>query len=168
MEKKFLTVFAVFDDKTQRKLKDLQDEILSVGLVGTQTMDIPFHLSLGSFPVEMEEELKLRIKSVCSERSNFEILLEKVGSFGNKVLFIEPKINQELIDLHNLFDGNFANGFDWHPHATMFCGADEDVVKAREILNTNFKNSLKTKIVSIQMGEFFPTRMISNESLIDL
>ena len=44
---KFLTVFAVFDDETQRKLKDIQNNILSLGEKGTQTMDIPFHITLG-------------------------------------------------------------------------------------------------------------------------
>ena len=83
MQKKFLTVFAVFDNETQKKLNSLQEKILSTGLVGTQTMDIPFHISLGSFPVEMEEELKQRIKEVCLNYFSFEILLEQINSFSN-------------------------------------------------------------------------------------
>ena len=62
---KFLTVFAVFDDSTQALLQSWQDDIFASGLVGTQTMGIPFHISLGSFPTNMEEELEERIKKVC-------------------------------------------------------------------------------------------------------
>ena len=50
----------------------------------------------------------------------------------------------------------------------MFCGCDEDVIKAREILNKNFTKPIKCKIVGVQMGEFFPTRMICKESLLNL
>ena len=161
---KFLTVFAVFDNETQKKLKKLQDEILALGYVGTQTMDIPFHISLGSFPVMDEEELKLRIKKICSNKKAFEIDLVEVNHFNDKVLFIEPKLNKNLKDLHNLFDCNFPNGFPWHAHATMFCGNEQEVIKANELLKKLFK-PLKAKIVSIQMGEFFPTRMLIEEQL---
>ena len=161
---KFLTVFAVFDDATQRKLKALQDRVLSLGYSGTQTMDIPFHISLGSFKVENEQELKARIKEVCSQKREFEINLNIVNHFNNKVLFIEPKENAELRCLHDLFDNNVADGFPWHAHATIFCGSEEQVIKAKECLYGVFK-PIKAKITAIQMGEFFPTRMIIAEKL---
>lgn len=164
MEEKFLTVFAVFDNKTQKKLKSMQDKILALGYAGTQTMDIPFHISLGSFPVKDEEELKSRIKKVCSTKESFEVDLVGVNHFNNKVLFIEPKLNKDLKDLHNLFDCNFPNGFPWHAHATIFCGSEKEVVMAKELLQKLFK-PIKAKIISIQMGEFFPTRRLVEEQL---
>ncbi|MDE6201186.1 MAG: 2'-5' RNA ligase family protein [Clostridiales bacterium] len=161
---KFLTVFAVFDDATQRALKAFQDKVLSLGYKGTQTMGIPFHISLGSFKVEDERELKARIKEVCSQYGEFEINLNKVNHFNNRVLFIEPEENVKLRCLHNLFDNNFADGFPWHAHATIFCGDEEQVINAKQCLNEIFK-PLKAKITGIQMGEFFPTRMIIEEKL---
>ncbi|MDE6441145.1 MAG: 2'-5' RNA ligase [Clostridia bacterium] len=162
---KFLTVFAVFDDATQQKLKTFQDKALSLGYPGTQTMGIPFHISLGSFKVEDELELKERIKEVCSQNHGFEINLNKVNHFNNRVLFIEPEENIKLSCLHDLFDCNFADGFPWHAHATIFCGSEEQVIKAKECLKFIFK-PLKAKITGIQMGEFFPTRMIIEENLL--
>lgn len=159
---KFLTVFAVFDNVTQQKLKTFQDRVLNIGYPGTQTMDIPFHISLGSFKVEDERELKARIKEVCSQQYEFEINLNKVNHFNNRVLFIEPEENMKLCYLHDLFDGNFADGFPWHAHATIFCGNEEQVIRAKECLNDIFK-PVKAKITGIQMGEFFPTRMIIEE-----
>ena len=161
---KFLTVFAVFDSMTQHKLKTLQDEVISLGYLGTQTMDIPFHISLGSFKVEYEQELKAKIKEICSQKCEFEINLNKVNHFENRVLFIEPEVNLMLNELHRLFDGNFADGFPWHAHTTIFCGIEEQVIKAQERLNNIFK-PVRAKITGIQMGEFFPTKMIIAEKL---
>lgn len=161
---KFLTVFAVFDDDTQQKLKALQDSVLSLGYAGTQTMGIPFHISLGSFKTEDESELVARIKEVCSQHCEFEINLNKVNHFNNRVLFIEPEENVNLRGLHELFDNNFADGFPWHAHATVFCGSEEQVIQAKQRLNDIFR-PIKATIVGIQMGEFFPTRTIIEEKL---
>lgn len=160
---KFLTVFAVFDDETQRILKTFQDKVLSLGYSGTQTMGIPFHISLGSFKVEDEHELTARIKKVCLQKYEFEINLNKVSHFNNRVLFIEPEENIDLRCLHNLFDSNFADGFPWHAHATIFCGSEEQVIEAKECLKNIFK-PVKALITGIQMGEFFPTRMLIEKS----
>ena len=131
---KFLTVFAVFDETTQSKLKDFQDSVLSLGYSGTQTMDIPFHISLGSFRVEYEQELKTKIKTICSQKYEFQINLNKVNHFENKVLYIEPENNTKLVELHNLFAGNFADGFPWHAHTTIFCGKEEQVKEALKLM----------------------------------
>ena len=165
MDRKFLTVFAVFDLQTQSKLKLWQDAVLKKGNCGTQTMDIPFHISLGSFPIECEQELILRIKDICSKKNKFKINLQKVNKFGNSVLFVQPENSEELFYLHSLFDNNYPNGFEWHAHATIFCGEDEEVLLAENVLNGQFEPFTAT-VTSIAMGEFFPTRMIIDETLL--
>ena len=161
---KFLTVFAVFDNETQIKLKNLQEKIFDLGHSGTQTMGIPFHISLGSFSVDCELDLKNKIKETCKGNMQFDITLNKVNHFNNKVLFIEPEVNENLRKLHNLFDNNYADGFPWHAHATIFCGDENQVIDAKNLLMKSF-NPIKAKIVGIQMGEFFPTRMILQDEL---
>ena len=161
---KFLSVFAVFDSNTQKILQSFQDEVCNLGYVGTQTMGIPFHISLGSFNIEEEQELKARIKAVCAQKHEFAINLIKVNHFNHRVLFIEPEESIELKGLHDLFDSNYADGFPWHAHATIFCGSEEQVIKSKEHMNDIFK-PFKAKITEIQMGEFFPTRMIIEEKL---
>ena len=156
-------MFAVFDDGTQKKLKRLQDEILNLEFEGNQTMDIPFHISLGSFPVECAKELTDKIESVCSQLKAFEIRLERINHFNNSVLFVEPTENIALQELHHLFDNNFADGFPWHAHATIFCGNTEQVIKAREVAEKVFE-SFTARIVGINMGEFFPTKMLVAET----
>lgn len=158
-QNKFLTVFAVYDDETQAILKEYQDSVINATYSGTQTMNIPFHVTLGSFPVEHEKELKDRIKLACNENFEFDINLSRVGHFDNKVLFIEPEYTEQLMNLHALFDNNYPYGFPYHAHTTIFCGEEQQVIKAKAILTELFE-SRQAKIVGIQMGEFFPTRMI--------
>ena len=162
MEKrKFLTVFAVFDDKTQQELKRLQNKIInSNNSKGKQTMDIPFHISLGSFPTSEESDLQNKIVEVYNANQGFEISLDKIGFFGDKVVFAEPIVNEELIKLHSLFDNNYADGFSWQAHSTLFIDDNEDNVKlAKKVAIENFK-PINARIVGIQLGEFFPARMI--------
>ena len=158
---KFLTVFAVFDNETQEKLGVLQKNILKNNSSnGKQTMNIPFHISLGSFPIEKKEELKRHISQVCENSKAFGILLKNIGFFGDRVVFVEPAVNDDLLRLHNEFDGNYADGFAWHAHATLFIDDnDENVKNAKKIACENF-SPINAKIVGIQMGEFFPTKMI--------
>ena len=158
-QNKFLTVFAVYDDDTQAILKEYQDSVINATYSGTQTMNIPFHVTLGSFPIEHEKELIDRIKLACNENFEFDINLSRVGHFNNKVLFIEPEYTEQLMNLHALFDNNYPYGFPYHAHTTIFCGEEQQVIKAKAILTELFE-SRQAKIVGIQMGEFFPTRMI--------
>ena len=123
-------------------------------------MDIPFHISLGSFPTNEESKLQNKILEVCNANQGFEILLDKIGFFGDKVVFAEPVVSEELLKLHKLFDNNFADGFSWHAHSTLFIDDNEDNVKlAKKVAIENFK-PINARIVGIQLGEFFPTRMI--------
>lgn len=165
MQDKFLTVFAVFDNKTQKILKEYQDKVLALGHRGSQLMDIPFHISLGTYCVDDELKIAEKIHDACSKNSQFEIKLDKVNHFGHKVLFIEPEINKELLQIHDLFDNAVINkDFPWHPHATILMGDENQVQKAEELLQKIFK-PLKSTIVGIQMGEFFPARMITKDEL---
>ena len=160
---KFLTVFAVFDNETQIKLKSIQDKILDLGYEGSQTMDIPFHISLGSYPIECATELIEKIKHVCLHKKEFYIRLDKINHFNNAVLFAEPVVNPQLQELHDLFNNNFADGFPWHAHATIFCGEKYQVDKAINVAESVFV-PFDAKIIGIQLGEFFPTKIIIDET----
>ena len=158
-QEKFLTVFAVFDDETQKILKEYQNSVLSLGYEGTQTMDIPFHISLGTYSVSEENKMKEKIHEVCKKYKSFD------NRFGYKVLFVEPKLNKGLKSLHNIFNHRvFDDGLSWCPHVTIFMGEEEHVKITDKYLSSLFK-PIKAKVVGLQMGEFFPTRMIISEKL---
>ncbi|MDE5715238.1 MAG: 2'-5' RNA ligase family protein [Anaeroplasmataceae bacterium] len=162
-QKKFLTVYAVFNEEVQNLLSTWQKDILCC-YKGTQTMGIPFHISLGSFPLECEQTLMNLIEETCDTFSPFKVNLQKISTFGNAVLFLEPENHPLIMKLHSIFDGNYADGFTYHAHTTIFCGTEEEVLKAKSILEEKFI-PIEAWITEIHLGEFFPTRIILEKKL---
>ncbi len=154
-DRKFLTVMAVFDPQTQLKLGEIQRCIIDNVSSGTQTMGIPFHLTLGSYPVDELDRVVATIKTVAESTERFDIKLLGYGRFADKVFFLEPEIPQELLRLRSSFERDYANGFEWVPHATLFCGNGDEVERAIEVA-PKLDLPLEAKIVGIELGEFFP------------
>ena len=119
-KEKFLTIYAVFDEETQRKLNKIQQEIEAKYPAGSQTRGIPFHISLGSFPVEEKAALIGRIGKWIEELKPFSIELEGLGHFDNQLLYVKPNLNAELEALHQIFEGNYSDGYPCVPHVTPF------------------------------------------------
>ena len=154
-KKKFLTVMAVFDAETQRKLYDIQKYLIDNISQGTQTMGIPFHISLGSYPTDELTNVISEIEMVSKSVSCFDIKLMSYGNFAKKVFFLKPEIPEELLILRKRFESDYANGYEWEPHATLFCGNEDDVTKAMSIA-PELDFPILAKIVGIELGEFFP------------
>ena len=151
---------AVFDDETQEKLAGIQSKIIENVGCGTQTMGIPFHLTLGSYPADKEREVVAQIEKIASLAKPFEVLLVEYSNFSDRVLFLEPTRPRELIELRKAFECDYANGFDWVPHATLFCDEADNVMKAKSYL-PEISEPIRTKIVGIELGEFFPPKKIT-------
>ena len=154
-DRKFLTVMAVFDAVTQEKLAEIQEFLIRNISHGTQTMGIPFHLTLGSYPTGELGSVIERIKQVGATTKPFEIMLKGYSNFGNRVFFLEPEITDDLIRLRKSFECDYANGFDWVPHATLFCGEEHEIIKARDIA-PSMEFPVTSRIEGIELGEFFP------------
>lgn len=165
MKDKFLTVYAVFDESTQQKLKSIQNRLQDMGYIGKQLTDIPFHITLGSFPLEYKEVLSEKISSVCSSTPKFSINLKGINHFSDKVLFIEPEVNEQLAELHNLFDCNYADGFPWRAHVTLYIDSSKKVKKVKKYLSQSFVH-IQAQAVGIEMGEFFPAQKIISKDFV--
>lgn len=76
---KFLCVLGIYDQETQRALKEYQDAILQGGFTGQQTMGIPFHVTLGTFPLDRQGELEGRLNGLKMEQ--FEVYFNHMGMF---------------------------------------------------------------------------------------
>ena len=113
---------AVFDDKTQKLLGGIQQSIIDKAGEGTQTMGIPFHITLGSYPVCDEQIVVDKIRAVCAKASAFPIKFRGFNSFGDAVFYLKPEVPDKLISLRKSFENDFAHSFEWVPHATLFCG----------------------------------------------
>ncbi|WP_322174170.1 hypothetical protein [Acutalibacter caecimuris] len=75
----FLCVLAVFDQATQRVLEGHQRAVLAEGFTGRQTMGIPFHVTLGTFPTERRAELTEKLQGL--EMGPAEVFFNHMGLF---------------------------------------------------------------------------------------
>lgn len=163
MNEKFLAVYVIFDDETQNKLNQLQNLLINNNLISTHTTDIPFHITLGSFPLDKQTELEKRIKEISIEQLSFDIKLSKIGHFEKHVLFISPTKNKMLNNIQILFNGNYADGYKFYPHTTLFIGDKKQFKVAKQIIKKYFK-PFTAKITAIGLSEFFPTKNILTEN----
>jgi 2'-5' RNA ligase len=165
MKDKFLCVMAQYDKETELKLKEIQKLLSNNGFVGKQTPNLPNHITLGSFDISQEELVKEKVRRVSEQVHGFDIKLNNIGLFGLDVLFIAPSVNHELLNLHQYFNNDYADGFGWTAHTTMLIDDHETIQKALPYVADNFR-SFNGKIESISLYEFWPTRFILEEKLL--
>ena len=164
MAEKSLYVLAGFDAETEVKLAELQDLLYGNGFCGTQTKDIPFHLTLGSRPAdEREEEWLLEImQEVAEEAVDFTVTFNHLGIFsGGRVLFAAPDPVEELLHLNRRFD---FSGDSWTPHATLLIDEPSVILNALPHVLENFK-PFTGRIDRLYLYEFFPSRHIASVEL---
>jgi 2'-5' RNA ligase len=156
MKDKFLCVMAGYDDNTEKKLSDIQNNLYEKGFVGNHTKNLPQHITLGTFPVNKEEEVVNLLKKVAKETRQFEITFNHIGIFGgSEVLFIAPDTNYSLLKLKE----NFGESFDWTPHTTMLIDEAENIIRAIPIVAEYFKK-FQGRVQTIHLYEFWPARHI--------
>ncbi|MDF2880794.1 MAG: 2-5 ligase [Clostridiaceae bacterium] len=164
MEDKFLCVMAQYDKETERKLNLIQRALCETGFAGSQTPNLPNHITLGTFELDKENELKEQIKKVCSNTPKIQTLFNNIGLFGMEVLFIAPSVTHELLNLQHKFSKTYAYGSSWTAHTTMLIDKPDEIQKALPIVAKNF-SPFSGYIESISLYEFWPTRFILEEKL---
>ncbi len=156
MNDKSLYVLAGYDSITALNISKLQNSLYDSGFSGTQTKDIPHHITLGTFPTEKENELVLLLKRISTELKEFYVSFNHIGIFGgSKVLFIAPDTSANLLK----FKECFGDSKNWTPHSTLLIDEPEKVINALPIVMNNF-NSFDGKIKYLFLYEFWPTRHI--------
>jgi len=160
MTEKFLYLIATFDEETSLCMKKYENMLRDCGLIGTQTHDIPHHITLASYDLDREEEIKQRMQEVCSRTQSFDLSFNHIGLFGLKVLFLAPDVNYELLDLHKSFIPGNDLPHDWTAHATLLIDNPENIHKALDLVTQNFKQ-LKARVEGVSIYGIEPTRLIA-------
>ena len=156
MDNKALYILAGYDDETGRRLQAIQDKLYEEGFTGTQTKNIPMHTTMGSFPTDMEEELKAKLIELSETVPAFDVSFSHVGMFsGARVLFVAPDASHKMLELKE----KFGDSFGWARHTTMLIDDPEVIYKALPIVMEEF-SSFKGKMSRLYLYEFFPTRHI--------
>ena len=156
-------LLAQFDAATEQRLAGIYEELARAGYTGQQTPGVPYHFTMGSFPVERESGVLERAREVCRRTDAFDINLSHIGLFGLKVLFIGPSMNNELLGLHNaLVPEQPAIGHhDWVAHATLLMDEPDIIHMAIPVVARHFE-PFSARIESVGIYEFFPARFIGN------
>ena len=161
---KFITVMAVFDDRTQAIMESIAKDMLQQYGPDLKTKGIPYHISLGSYAPEDTEMIVNKIREVAKETKPFEIKILGMNHFGNKVRFLEPELTEDLMNLHLHFDSDYANGYPgWMPHATVYIHEEPEEIEVPEALAEKIETVKTAQIVGIELGEFFPAKFIVRE-----
>lgn len=160
-KEKFITVMALFDDKTQELLQSIQKDLEEQYGADTKTPDIPYHITLGSYAVEDTEEIVSRITRVAELTESFDVEFGGLNHFGNMVRFIDPVMSDKLLQLHSHFDSDYANGYDgWMPHVTVYRHCEPMEIEPSEKITKKLEQLKAARIVGIELGEFFPPKKI--------
>ena len=156
-------LLAQFDAATELRLTGIYGELARAGCIGQQTPGVPYHFTMGSFPVERASGVLERAREVCRSTDAFGINLSHIGLFGLKVLFIGPSMNGELLGLHNaLVPEEPATGHhDWVAHATLLMDEPDIIHMAIPVVARHFE-PFSARVESVGIYEFFPARFIEN------
>ncbi|KUO76395.1 MAG: hypothetical protein APF77_06770 [Clostridia bacterium BRH_c25] len=165
MQEKFLYLMATFDKETSKRMKEIERTINKEDIVGYQTPNIPHHITLASFDIDHEDEIKQMLQDVSANTKSFNLDFNHIGLFGLKVLFLAPDVNYELLELLRKFDEvciKDNNG--WTAHTTILIDEAENIQKALPIVAHSFQH-INARVTSLSLYEFFPTRFIAKYDL---
>ena len=164
MDKK-LYILAELDDDTQKIIKNYEEIIKDNGFVGKQTKDIPYHITLGCYSIEYENNLKVLLENIENNFSEIYISYSGFGLFNLDVLFLIPSMNIKLIELYNYVKENSLNkDNDFSPHTTLFMDEPENILKILPKF-VEKSNKINGRIKYIGLYEFFPKNLIKKIKL---
>ena len=162
---KRLYILAEFDGAAQEKIRDLAKLLRENNLEGTQTKDIPYHITLGSYAANIENDLMILLDEIEKNITAFDVSFGSLGLFGLKVLFLNPDMSLELIELYNYIKGKSPHeGDNLSAHATLLIDEPESILKALPLLAGKFR-AFGGKVKYLSLYEFFPARFIGRIEL---
>lgn len=167
MEEQFLTLMADFDEESQKIMGHWYEKLKEAGFTGVQTPGLPFHISIGTFALNKENEVVEEMKRLAAENSPIPVHISHIGIFpGGKVLFGGPDMNPStLLSLREAITVETREQFPWTPHATIIIDEPETIYRALPELTKVFSPFLG-HVVRLHLCAFWPTREIATVELI--
>ena len=166
MAEEILTLMADLDDDSQQILSKWYEELKKAGFTGVQTLDIPFHISMGCFALDKEKAVVEEMKKLATQFSTIPVHISHIGLVpGGKVLYAAPDMNPaDLLNLRQAIQTQTQEQFPWTPHCTILMDEAETVQKALPILVEHFQ-PFRAKITKLHLCAFWPTREIATIEL---
>ena len=165
MDEKKLYILAVFDDQTQQRLTALYGALRAQGFEGMQTKEIPYHFTLSDFDLEQEKRLCALLDAVAADTACVDFRFNHLGVFGTRVIFAEPNVSYEMLDLERRFCTECTVGDHyWTAHATLLMDEPEVITRALPLAAQLFE-PFRARIERLSLYEFFPSRLIKTVDL---
>lgn len=157
---KSLYLLAELDNDTQLKIRKFEKIISGNGFIGRQTLNIPYHITLGAYSTEYESFLGNLLDKIWVDFTEINISYSGFGLFSLDVLYLNPCMNKKLIELYDFVsEKSYYKGNDLAAHTTIFMDEKENVYKIIPKITENFEK-ISGKIKYVSLYEFFPARFI--------
>lgn len=165
MAEQFLTLMADLDGDSQAILFEWYGALKEAGATGTQTPDLPYHISLASFPLDKEQAAVELMQNAAEKFSPIPVHISHIGIFaGGKVLFGAPEMSPGLRSLHDACEMKTDQASIWTPHVTVLIGEPDAVCAALPVLVKSFYPFIG-KIIRLHLCAFWPMREIASIEL---
>ncbi|MBO4927687.1 MAG: 2'-5' RNA ligase family protein [Clostridiales bacterium] len=167
MAESFICLMADLDEGVQKNMSSWYEALQKEGFTGKQTPNLPYHISLATYPLEMEDKVVENIKKAAAEFSQVQVHLSHMGMFaGGSVLFAAPERNPELDKLQEACQMGVPQPYPFTPHTTILIDEPEVVQAAIPTFVKCFK-PMVGKVVRLHLCAFWPTREIASLELKD-
>ena len=165
MAEQFWTLMADLDDDSQAIMSAWYNSLNNAGITGTQTPGLPFHISLATFPLEVEWEAVELTKKVAGSFSPIPVHISHIGVFApGRVLFEAPERSAELDLLHNACETNPSQQRPWTPHVTLLIDDPPTICETLPVILKSFYPFVG-RITRLHLCAFWPTREILSVDL---
>lgn len=166
MAEQFLTLMADLDEESQMIMGQWYEKLKEAGFVGEQTPGLPFHISMGTFALDKENEVVEEMERLATEFNQIPVYISHIGIFpGGKVLFGGPDMNPSaLLSLREAITVETKEQFPWTPHATIILDEPETICRALPEVMKVFR-PFYGHIVRLHLCAFWPTREIATVEL---
>ena len=147
MADQFLTLMADFDNETQARLAGWYRALREAGFTGVQTPDVPYHISLATFPTDWEKKALKIAREAAAEFAPVPVHISHIGMFaGGTVLFACKPETPET--------------WPWTPHVSLLIDEPETGQAAIPVLVREFTPFVGT-VTRLHLCAFWPTREIA-------
>lgn len=165
MAEQFLTLMADLDNASQAIMSEWVKNLHDAGFRGTQTPNLPFHISMATFPLEKEQEAVEVTRRAAGAFAQMPVHISHIGVFApGKVLFGAPERNRELDLLHNACETDPDQQRLWTPHVTLLIDEPAVICEAMPVVLKSFCPFVG-QITRLHLCAFWPTREILSVKL---
>lgn len=161
-----------FDKDTEKRINSMMQHVAdAIGNTFMQDNQVPAHITVAAVETKQEDVLISRMEELVERLNGGNIQFVSIGSFGSKVIFIQPVLNeylhnlskqiaQELNSMDDTIPSPYYKPFHWLAHASIAKHLNKSQMQqAFSVLQNEFV-PMEGKVVRIGVAKTNPHRDI--------